>query len=94
MVRATLRMRSSARAEEGELLHRLLQQIAEPGINGAELLQLGRGHPGVGGDLAAAEARSLPLAGLLDTRADVGGGLNGLVVAQFFATGAICVPAE
>lgn len=67
---------------ERELLHGLLQQIAQRGAEGAVGLDIGREHPGIGGQAGAAEAHQLILPGLFDALPDGGGGFTGPVTAQ------------
>lgn len=68
---------------EGELLHRLLEEIAERGFQGAVSAKLGLGHASVGDGVAAFEAAELPLAGSHDPITNRRRGLAELGRAQF-----------
>lgn len=67
---------------KGELLHRLLEQIAERRIERDELPDLRMGHAGVARDRGAAKARELKVAGRLHASGDRGRRLAGRLVAK------------
>jgi len=62
---------------EAELLHGLLQQVAEGGVNHAMSADLGVGHAGVGGDAGAGKPCLLAGAGGVGAGADGRGRLSG-----------------
>lgn len=65
-----------------KLLHRLLEQVTQRGVEDAELLELRWEHPGIGRQRGAIESAQLHLPGLLDAFADGAGGFAGLIIAE------------
>ena len=68
---------------QGELLHRLLKQVAQGGINRAVCADLRVRHAGVGERAGAFEAGELMIARGLHAGADRGGGFAGFFIAEF-----------
>lgn len=68
---------------EGELLHRLLEQVAQFRLERAELFQLSGGHSRIGGDTGALEALALALPGEFHAGPNGRGIFPRLIVAQF-----------
>lgn len=68
---------------EGELFHRVLEEVAERAVDRAVFADLRVGHAGVGGDFAAGKARVLAVARGLHPCADGFGGLARFFVTQF-----------
>ena len=66
-----------------ELLHGLLQQVTERGVEVAVLLDLSLRHSRVGLNRCAVETGTLHRPGGFDPRADGHRGFTGTVVAQF-----------